>query len=532
MSRSVSIRKNLYKDSVALMRIAEVVRAREHVLRVTLLMGTPANKAILASAELFSAELDAARPGDVMVVVEAETSDARDGAMSDIASRLEGERPAQGAGETAPIALRSIGMARAHANGAFALAQVSVPGPYAAAEAMKALRQGLHVFLFSDNVPIEQERVIKTVARGKGLLVMGPDCGTAIIDGTPLGFANVVRRGSIGLVGASGTGLQEATCQIHALGHGIRHAIGTGGHDVSAEIGGTTMGQALDLLAADPHTRIIGIVSKPPAPAVAREILARVAAIGKPVVVLFLGADLSSEKLPSHVVVVTTLYDVAVAAVALAEGRPFVPSRQGDEWLRLGEAEAGLLAPGQRYVRGLYSGGTFCSEAQLVWAALGLRVDSNAPVDKAGVSGDGARFRGHTAIDLGDDEYTVGRPHPMIDPSSRIESIAREARDPGTAVVVLDVVLGYAGHDDPAGALAPAIAEAKAACKRDGRHLSVVTFVCGTEEDPQRLSRQQARLREAGALVLPSHTAAARLAGQIGLRAAARAAKTAVVPTT
>ena len=517
---SVSIKANLYKDSVALMRIGQIVLAREGVQRATLLMGTPANKAILASAGLSSDALDAARPGDVMISVDAATTELVDAAIAEIAAQLDGERNVQATGAATTIPLRSIAMGRARAATA-ALAQISVPGPYAAAEAMKALRQGLHVFLFSDNVPLEQEHAIKTLARQKGLLVMGPDCGTAIIHGTPLGFANVVRDGAIGLIGASGTGLQEVTCQIHALGHGIRHAIGTGGRDVYAEIGGSTMRQAIDLLAADPATRVIGIVSKPPAPAVAKQILDQLAAVDKPVVVLFLGADLTAYKLAPHVVAVTTLFDAAAATVALLEGKHFVRSTPRDEWSRAAQAEVERLAPGQRRLRGLYSGGTFCTEAQLIWGGLGLRVHSNAPVDKHTASDDPARGSGHLALDLGDDEFTVGRPHPMIDPSARVERIAQEAADPATAVIVLDVVLGYAGHDDPAGVLAPAIVQARAACAKAGRHLVVVTFVCGTEEDPQRLSVQQARLREAGALVLPSSTAAARLAGEIGQRIAA-----------
>jgi succinyl-CoA synthetase alpha subunit len=503
---SVSIKSNLYKDSVALMRIGQTVLSREGVQRVTLLMGTPANKAILASAGIFTDALDAARPGDVMISVEALTAELVDAALADIAEQLDGGgRKVHAGGEAAAVPLRSIAMGRARA-GEAVLAQISVPGPYAAAEAMKALRLGMHVFLFSDNVPLEQERAVKTLARRKGLLVMGPDCGTAIIRGTPLGFANVVRDGAVGLVGASGTGLQEVTCQIDALGHGIRHAIGTGGRDVHAEIGGSTMRQAIELLAADPATKVVVIVSKPPAPAVAHRILDQLAAVGKPSVVLFLGAELAAHKLPAHVVAVTTLFDAAAAAVALLEGKRFVPATQSDEWSRAAQAEVQRLASGQRTVRGLFSGGTFSAEAEVIWSQLGLREQD-----------------GHEAIDLGDDEYTVGKPHPMIDPSGRIERIAREAADPATAVIVLDVVLGYAGHDDPAGALAPAIASAKAACARAARHLTVVTFVCGTERDPQRLSAQQARLREAGALVLPSSTAAVRLAGGIGRHVAARA---------
>ena len=519
MPISASIKTNLYKDSVALMRIAQTALAREGVRRATLLMGTPANKQMLAQAGLLRADFEPARPSDLMIVIDAATDDALAAASADVVRLLEGEPRPQQAGQARENPPRSIAMARARGADAM-LAQISVPGPYAAAEAMKALRQGLHVFLFSDNVPVEQERAIKSLGRAKGLLVMGPDCGTAILDGTPLGFANVVRQGNIGLVGASGTGLQEVTCQIHALGHGIRHAIGTGGRDVSAAIGGSTLHQALEILAADPGTRVIGIVSKPPAPEVAREVLERAARIDKPVVVLFLGADASVERLSPNLVPVATLYDVAAATVALADGSRLEAATRDDEASRSAEREAGRFASGQRYIRGLYSGGTFCTEAQLLWRGVGLRVHSNAPVDKDLALNEKVRGGEHTAIDLGADEFTVGRPHPMIDPGIRIDRIAAAAQDASTAVLVLDVVLGHGAHADPAGALAPAIAQAKAACAKNGRHLSVVTFVCGTEEDPQRLSLQQARLRDAGALVVASSTAAARLAGEIALCAA------------
>jgi FdrA protein len=501
------IQANLYQDSVALMRIAQQVLAREGVRRATLQMGTPANKAILANAGLLAQALEGARPADVMIAVEGDTAEAVEAALAEIARQLEGGRDRTGEEEGArEIAPRSIAMARTREPQA-TLAQISVPGAYAAAEAMKALRRGLHVFLFSDNVPIEQERTIKQLAQRKDLLVMGPDCGTAILGGVPLGFANAVRRGAIGLVGASGTGLQEVSCRIDALGQGISHAIGTGGRDVSEEIGGATMRQGIALLAADAATRVIGIVSKPPAPAVARRVIEQLGACGKPAVVLFLGADLSSQPLPANVTAVGTLADAAAACVARAEGRRFVPAAPGDEDLDLAQAEARRLARGQRLVRGLYSGGTFASEAKLLWKTLG---------------------QGHAAIDLGDDEFTVGRPHPMIDPTLRLERIAAEAADPATAVIVLDVVLGYAAHEHPADALAPAIARAKAECAKAGRHLAVVAFVCGTETDPQPLAREQQALRDAGALVLPGSTAAARVAAEIALRVAAQASPSSV----
>jgi succinyl-CoA synthetase alpha subunit len=500
---AATTRKNFYKDSVALMRIAQTVGAREGVNRVSLLMGTPANKDILAQGGLLVPQLADAAPADLMILVEG-GSDALAPALAAIDGELAG-RAATAAGERAEIAPRSIAMGIERLARA-TLAQVSVPGPYAAAEALKALKRGLHVFLFSDNVPLAQEQAVKRAAAKKGLLVMGPDCGTAIIGGVPLGFANAVRRGAIGIVGASGTGMQEVSCRVHALGEGVSHAIGTGSRDVYDEIGGTTLLAGLDLLARDPGTRVIVIVSKPPAPAVADRALSAARACGKPVVVLFLGAPLARG---GNVHPVATLEDAAATAVAVARGERAAVGTGTMETINA------KLASGQRFLRGLYSGGTYCTEAQYVWQDAGIATWSNAPADRKYALPHGAPSRDHTAIDLGADEFTVGRPHPMIDFAARTERLLLEARDRSVAAIVLDVVLGYGANADPAGELAPAVREARAIAARDGRELVVLGFVCGTDDDPQGLAAQAAKLREAGMRLAAGSTAAARIAARV-----------------
>jgi succinyl-CoA synthetase alpha subunit len=500
---AATTKKNFYKDSVALMRISQAVGARDGLGRVSLLMGTPANKDILAQAGLLVPELAGAAPADLMILVEGGEA-ALSQALAAIEEQLAG-RESAAAGERTEIAPRSIAMGLERIERA-TLAQISVPGPYAAAEAMKALKRGLHVFLFSDNVPLPEEQAVKRLAASKGLLVMGPDCGTAIIGGVPLGFANAVRRGAIGIVGASGTGMQEVSCRIHALGEGVSHAIGTGSRDVHEEVGGITLLAALDLLARDPGTRVIVIVSKPPAHRVADRALSAARACGKPVVVLFLGAKLAGG---GNVHPVATLEEAAATAVAVARGE------------RSGTAAGKVDVPGakltrtQRFLRGLYSGGTYCTEAQYVWKDAGIATWSNAPADRKYALPHGAPSRETTAIDLGADEFTVGRPHPMIDFTARTERLLAEARDPSVAAIVLDVVLGYGANADPAGELAPAVRAARAAAARDGRDLVVLGFVCGTDGDPQGLLAQSASLREAGVVLAPTSTAAARAAAGI-----------------
>jgi succinyl-CoA synthetase alpha subunit len=491
---------NLYKDSVALMRITERLLGMAGIRRATLVMGTGANKEILTEARMLPASLSACGPGDLIIVIESDDPAQGEAALAEAEKALAGQRPVAGAGgEVAAVVPHALAQGLAGSPGAH-LVQVSVPGPYAAAEAMKALKHGCNVFLFSDNVPLAEECALKSLAVRKGLLVMGPDCGTAILNGVPLGFANSVRRGAIGIVAASGTGLQEATVQIN-LGGGVSHAIGTGGRDISASVGGATMRQAIDLLAADEATRVILVVSKPPSAEVTERIVERLRAAGKPAVVLFIGARVSA--VPG-VSVTATLADAVREAMRLA-GQPIE-----------GIDERAPLRPSfvasQKYIRALYSGGTYCYEAQAIWRDAGLSVWSNAPLESSRTLTDAMHSLEHTALDLGDDRFTVGRPHPMIDPSMRIERLRAEARDKAVAVILLDVVLGYGSHEDPAGALTPAIRDARLEAAREGRSLAFVTFVCGTEEDPQKRSDQVRKLRDAGALVFAGSTAAAQAA--------------------
>jgi FdrA protein len=502
------IHPNLYKDSVALMRVAQRLLALPGVVNATLQMGNPANKEILQEAGLLVGDVSQAGPSDIMVVVQAATQAACEAALAESKQQLAGQSAVATGQATQDVSPRTAGMGLAKLSAAN-LVQISVPGVYAAAEALKAIKLGLNVFIFSDNVPLEQEVVLKQEATQRGVLVMGPDCGTAIIGGVPLGFANNVRRGSIGVVAASGTGLQEVTTQIHRMGGGISHAIGTGGRDVAAQVGGATMLQGIALLARDTATRVIAIVCKPPAPEVTAKVMAALAAAGKPAVVLFLGSHLAS---PSpRIRMVKNMVDCAAVAMALAA--PGAKLQKPHSSYPIPRSPA--FASTQRYLRALYSGGTYCYEAQTIWAARGLKVWSNVPMDKTyTLPNPKLHSREHTAIDLGDDAFTVGKPHPMIDQGARIERLLKEAADPTVRVILLDVVIGWGAHADPAGELAPAIAQAKNIASKAKRHLAVVGFVCGTELDPQGLAAQEAKLRAAGMVLAGNSANAAWLAAQ------------------
>ncbi|HYN32851.1 MAG TPA: acyl-CoA synthetase FdrA [Ilumatobacteraceae bacterium] len=509
---------NMYKDSVALMAISSKLLAIDGLETASVVMATPTNLENLVEAGLGD-DLDT-KPSDLVVAV-AGTDDACDAALT-LADELLAEQPVSDGGNVAEQPMTSIQMAVAR-DPALNFALVSVPGTYAAAEAIKAIRLGMSVMVFSDNVPVAEELAMKQLADERGLMVMGPDCGTAIVNGLPLGFANVVRRGSIGVVGASGTGMQEVTARIHNLGAGVSQALGTGGHDLSDDIGGISMLHGLRALDADAATAVIVLVSKPPAQRVAAAVLDEARRMSTPVVVIFLGQDPATFS-DEYVHGASTLAGAADLAVALAGGEALPDDEakvSADARGRLDDG-ARRMAASQRYVRGIFCGGTFCFEAQLLCQREGIDSWSNAPVAGNKMLDDIRVSTEHTIVDMGDDEFTQGRPHPMIDPALRDERVANEADDPSTAVILLDVVLGYGSADDPVGGLIGALGRARSNAKAAGRHLTVIAHVCGTDADPQNRSDIIAKLESTGALVARTNAEAALWAAHVANRLAAR----------
>ncbi len=504
------IRPHEYHDSVRLMQVSEQARNEEAVQEAILMMATENNKKILATVGLHTAEVEMAAADDLVIAIVAGSEEAADKAMDNVNGLLMERASA------ASYAYRSLETALGALPGAN-LALISIPGEYAAAEARRALERGLHVMLFSDNVAMEDEVALKCSARDKGLLMMGPDCGTAVIGPVRLGFANVVRQGDIGIIGASGTGIQELSVLLHRQGFGISHAIGTGGRDLDAKVGGITMLAGMDHLERDANTRIIILTSKPPDPEVARHILERAARCTKPVVVNFLGGD-QGIIVEAGLTPARTLEDAVQEAARLVTGdaaRAMTSGMTDSELQSLAIKEAARLRPDQVYLRGLFSGGTLCYEAMLIVQRQVGEVYSNIPLNKEYRLTDLSQSRANTLIDLGDDAFTRGRAHPMIDPALRIQRLEQEAGDPEVGVILLDVVLGYGAHASPVEGLVNAIRQSRKRAAEDGRHLVVVASVCGTEEDPQQLSRQEELLSQAEALVANSNAEASRLAGAI-----------------
>ncbi|MEM7357331.1 MAG: acyl-CoA synthetase FdrA, partial [Acidobacteriota bacterium] len=478
-------RSGAYYDSIVLMQLQSSLAQQPGVLDAGVVMATAANLALLESNRLLP---DGAAIGaeDLLVVVKGESQDAAESALQQVDDLL-ARRRAGVSDDYRPRSLPTAGKMLPEAPWVL----VSVPGRYAAQVARDALDLGRHVFLYSDNVSLAEEVALKQQARSRGLLVMGPDCGTAMIAGVGLGFANRVRSGAIGLIGASGTGLQSVSCRIDALGAGISHAIGTGGRDLHAEVGAVTALQGLDVLARDSATQVIGLISKPPAPAVASRLLAAAQAVGKPVVVCFIGYPPPGRKL-GRLHFASSLDEVAELAVGLLTASGEVNER----------VAAGGPDPGGE-LRGLFAGGTLAYEALLGLRTFLQPLASNIGMDGVEPLADSARSEGHTVLDLGEDEFTVGRLHPMMDQELRLRRLRQEAEDPAVGTILLDVVLGFGSHVDPAAELAPVIEEILAR-----REIEILCIVLGTEEDPQDLAGQIDRLSEAGARIFRDTAAA------------------------
>ncbi len=510
MASRVMVKKATYRDSISLMKISNTLAKLPGVSQAAVVMATELNRRVLSEAGFADAAIGRAAGDDMIVAIEAKDSHSLDAALGKLEALLSpSERPA---GESAPPT--SLGEALELLPDAN-LAVISVPGQFAKREAMQALSSGLNVFLFSSNVSREEEVELKRAASRKGLLVMGPDCGTSIINHKVLGFGNVIREGAIGLVSASGTGLQEVTTLIHKAGLGVSQAIGTGGGDVSEQVGGLTMVQGIEMLEADKDTDVIVLISKPPASGTMEKVLGVAKRCRKPVLVNFLGGEISSREL-GKLRSASTLEGAARVACELAGGRrQAAPDPLSKAAVSAALAENRRLAKGQKYVRGLFAGGTLCYESQSILQPLLGDVYSNAPIKpEYHLPGD-APSKKHVCIDMGSEEFVEGRAHPMIDFSLRNMRIAQEAKDPETAVILLDVELGYGSNADPAGQLAPAIQKARGQANAAGRSLPFVASVVGTEGDFQGLASQLKALSAAGALVMPSNAQATRLSALI-----------------
>ena len=525
MIKLTVVRKNRYFDSVFLMQVARKIAGVPGVRDASALLATDANKRILVELGYGQGGKDrdftAAGPNDLVIALEGEEA-----AVRGVASNPEVwlQRPASSEGSGSAPEPRSIrGAAEVRPDSSVAV--ISVPGEYAAREARAALDQGMNVFLFSSNVSVQDERALKSAARNRGLVVMGPDCGTSFLCGAGIGFANAVRRGPIGIVGSSGTGMQEFSSLVHSAGSGISHGIGTGSRDLSDAIGGISTLTAVEALEADPGTRVIVILSKPPGERAAAQLTERLASCMKPVILCLFGA--TAVPAGKGKVLAAPLIDDAVELALREVGhRSSAKRAHSIEALHvLASTEVAKMGPDQRHVRGLFAGGTFCYQSQAVFRSAGLVVHSNSPLGGMKELADPHKSLESSFVDLGAEVFVEGRPHPMIDATVRRRRLEQEGRDATVGVILLDFILGAISSRDPVGDLISTIRAVRESANRRGDHLCFIASICGTDRDEQGLAAQSAALSDAGVSVFPSNAQAAAFCREIALLLARREEK-------
>lgn len=515
MNHCADIRKNTYYDSVALMLITKEIKKMPNVKEVIVGMGTDLNKELTENLNLTNDAIRALTPNDFFIAAASDDENALEMIVKKVDELLNAKTEYDDSElDYKPTTLSAAINHLEDAN----MAIISLPGKYAAYEAKKALNNNLHVMLFSDNVTVEEEIELKKMGRDKGLLVMGPDCGTAIINGVPLCFANVVRRGDIGVVGASGTGTQEITVIIDKMGGGVSQVIGTGGRDLKSSVGGIMMIEGFKALIDDEETKVIVLISKPPAPEVAEKILNMVKNTDKPVVASFIGGDRCEiEKHGAYSSV--NLEDAARKAVLLSKGKKiedFNGFTLSDKEIDvIVQSECKKISKGQKYLRALYTGGTLADEAMKMLGKAGYRIYSNIPLSPELKLKDVHKSKEHTCVDLGDDDFTVGKPHPMIDPIARVERLPKEAGDDEVAIVLMDFVLGYGSNIDPAGEMLQTIIDAKKTFENKNKYLCIIGYICGTDGDPQNYKYQSEKLENEGVILMPSNAQAVKLTSLI-----------------
>ena len=493
------IKKGSYHDSVILMLLTNQISTIEGVNKVSIMMGTPANKDIYRQSGLATPELEEAGANDLVIVADVDNESLL-GTIENEMEEFFKKQSTVSDGKKEAESVKSWDKALEKLPDAN-LAVISIPGAYAALEADRALDEGLNVFMFSDNVSIEDEKALKLKAHEKGLAVMGPDCGTGIIQGVPIAFTNNVEKGSIGIIGASGTGIQELTTIIDRLGEGVTNAIGIGGRDLNESVGGITMLDMINAMEADNSVKVVIIVSKPPAKKVRDRISERLATFTKPVVTLFIGEK--PEYHEENFYHTYTLDEAARLAVSLVKGEK-IPEAVADV-----DKSQFFKAEENKTIKAYYSGGTLANEAaMLIKDAMDVKTP---PVD---IDGYMLQLNGNVVVDLGDDAYTKGKPHPMIDPAKRIECMESAVDDESTGVILLDIMLGYGSHEDMAGALLPSILHLRKKAEDAGRKVFFVATVCGTRKDYQGYDEAVKKLQDAGVIVCENNKLACRTAIQ------------------
>jgi FdrA protein len=509
------IKRNHYMDSIFLMNASREMLKVPSVNNVVAVMGSDMNKTVLSDFGGLTEEAKDATANDLIISLDLDDEKMLAEAEKKLNEMIGGTKKPAASASAKDAEYKTLSIA-AEAKKDANIAIISVPAEFALEEAKSAVEHDMNLFIFSD-MPLAEELELKAMAKEKGLFVMGPGAGTAVINNISLGLMSKVRSGNIGVVAASGSGLQEVCVLAHQYGAGISQAIGTGGHDLSETVGGITMLMGMDYLSNDPETDVIVLVSKPPHPKTAKKIYGNLSK-NKPTVIFFLGGN-PDEIRAAGAYAPATLEEAAEMAFALANGKEVTEKDAVEdikkEYAEMAKMEKAKLNSGQKYLRGLFCGGTHSEETVWLLQSFVANLHSNLAFGHVETLENRHISVENSLVDMGDEEFTKGRPHPVMDPSILVPRLIQEAKDPETAVILFDLLFGYAIHPDPAGAIEEALIEINSIMKRENRYISLIASLCGTDLDPQDVAEQRRRLEAYGVKILPSNAKAAVVAGLI-----------------
>ena len=482
MEEKYHVIEGRYIDSVLLMQISREIEKMQGVSKASCMVATAENISFLEMAGFHPPS--GVSGNSVIIAVEAESSKKCEDAINNAINLIDTGMVQHKTSYTLDDLPDLI------STDDFPVVFISTPGEYAYDVADKSLDSGANIHIFSSNVPIEQELRLKTKGASKGLFVMGPDCGTSIIHGKGLGFSNALEAtGDIGIIGSSGTGIQELSVLMDRNGLGVSYAIGVGSNDLKESINGIMSKQALNFLKE--RCSAIAVVCKKPDPSVERALLESMGNI--PSVFISLGSD---KQYSSGNTYVTGNIDDAVSHLMSKIGK----GRKIQQ-----EAFPKMKEPGKdrKLLRGFFVGGSLCYQAQAILHGKGIHVFSNAPADEQyRVEKDFDNL--NVCIDTGAEEYVAGKPHPMIDPVSRNSFLVRESSRNDVRVILFDIILGYGSAEDPVAGLDK---------MKNGPVL--VASICGTEKDSQGYQSIRKRLEDKGVVVFRSAARAAEYAASI-----------------
>jgi len=474
-------KKNFFRDSVQMMQFSQQLKDEQGVIDAAIVMGTDLNKNTLKKMGLLTEDGISATENDTLITINCQDENSLNNAVQKAEQLLTSDiTKSKNEFNDLSSALDAFDNAN--------MASLSIPGQFVKEMATELIRKQLHLFVFSDHVPLEDEILLKNLALENNVLFMGPEAGTSILNGTVFGFGNRIRSGSVGIIGASGTGIQESSTMIDLFGEGISHAIGVGGRDLRNDIGGMMTMKTMEVFEDDPNTKAVLLVSKPVGDDVRNKIINKINNFSKKNYVLCLIGDNENREDSAKIKFSKSIQISVLKILKYVNDDAYkkikdVVRKQVDDSIKLAKSLSSDLNNDQRFVRGFFAGGTLCYESKIILEQMIGKVYSNLSSDDEYSIKGNAASKENTLIDFGEEEFTSARPHPIIDPLLRKNRILEDADDPNVGVIIIDIICGINAAKNTMAFHAETIKKAIENAKEKGRRLSVFAYICGTEKD-------------------------------------------------